>query len=143
MSLTNVTELTKGDYEFRVSVTDENNNTASGSVSVTVTQSKFSIFVTKKKQPSTSVLNEVSISDQNAPPKANAGGDQTVILPASVIMLNGSQSSDDLGIVRWKWTREPDSLAIGRVLGSSDISSVLMVTGHHSNFSFQTISNLF
>lgn len=55
MSLTNVTELTKGDYEFRVSVTDENNNTASGSVSVTVTQSKFSIFVTKKKQPSTSV----------------------------------------------------------------------------------------
>lgn len=104
MSFTNVTELTKGDYEFRVTVTDENNNTASGSVSVTVTQ------------------------NQNAPPKANAGGDQTVILPASVIMLNGSQSSDDLGIVNWKWSREPDSLAIGRVLGSSDTSPVLMLT---------------
>ncbi|XP_034230369.1 dyslexia-associated protein KIAA0319-like protein [Thrips palmi] len=104
MSHTNATDLTKGDYEFRITVTDENNNTASGSVFVTVTQ------------------------NQNAPPKANAGGDQTVILPASVIMLNGSQSSDDLGIVSWKWTREPDSLAIGRVLGSTDTSSVLMLT---------------
>lgn len=67
------------------------------------------------------------LADQNTPPKANAGGDQTVVLPASVIILNGSQSSDDLGIVSWKWTREPNSLAIGRVLGSSDITPTLMV----------------
>lgn len=101
---TNVTNLTKGDYEFRVTVTDENNNKATGSLFVTVTQNK------------------------NAPPKANAGGDQTVILPTSIVLLNGSQSIDDLGIVSWKWTREPDSLAIGRVLGKSDSTSILMLT---------------
>lgn len=101
---TNVTDLTKGEYEFHVTVTDENNNNSTGSVFVIVTQ------------------------NQNAPPKANAGGDQTVILPASVVMLNGSHSSDDLGIVSWKWTREPDSLAIGRVLGISDTTPILMLT---------------
>ncbi|KAK3919328.1 Dyslexia-associated protein KIAA0319-like protein [Frankliniella fusca] len=101
---TNVTDLTKGEYEFHVTVTDENNNNSTGSVFVTVTQNK------------------------NAPPKANAGGDQTVILPISVVTLNGSHSSDDLGIVSWKWTREPDSLAIGRVLGNSDSTPILMLT---------------
>ncbi|KAJ1521882.1 hypothetical protein ONE63_002221 [Megalurothrips usitatus] len=101
---TNVTDLTKGEYEIRVTVTDENNNNASASVFVIVTQ------------------------NQNAPPKANAGGDQTVILPASVVVLNGSQSSDDLGIVNWKWTRESNSLAIGRILGTSDTTPILLLT---------------
>ncbi|KAK7867796.1 hypothetical protein R5R35_001209 [Gryllus longicercus] len=103
-SRTNVSELTKGQYEFQLTVTDENNNKASDSVLVTVTQNK------------------------NAPPKANGGGDQTIILPISVVKLNGSQSSDDLGIVQWLWTREPNSLALGKVIGETDRTPILMLT---------------
>jgi hypothetical protein len=43
-------------------------------------------------------------------------------------VLNGSRSSDDLGIVKWEWIREPSSLALGQVIGDSDHSSVLMVS---------------
>lgn len=49
---TNVTDLTKGDYEFRIIVSDENNNNASGSVFVTVTQSKSTKFITIVKKQS-------------------------------------------------------------------------------------------
>lgn len=127
---TNATDLTKGDYQFRVVVTDENSNNASGSVFVTVTQSMWScakICLVLSFLVAISLCQYWFFLDQNAPPKANGGGDQTIILPVSVIVLNGSQSSDDLGIVSWKWTREPDSLAIGRILGTSDTSSSLLV----------------
>jgi hypothetical protein len=40
-SRTNVTDLTKGEYEIQLTVTDDNHNNASDSVLVTVTQSKF------------------------------------------------------------------------------------------------------
>lgn len=40
-SKTNASELTKGEYEFQVTVIDSNGNSASDSVTVTVTQSKF------------------------------------------------------------------------------------------------------
>nr|CAD7429431.1 unnamed protein product [Timema monikensis] len=103
-SQTNVTDLTKGDYEFQLTVTDDSGNKASDVVHVTVTQNK------------------------NARPKANGGGDQTVVLPVSVVVLNGSQSSDDLGIVHWQWTREGSSLALGKVVGETDTSPVLMLT---------------
>jgi len=66
-------------------------------------------------------------TDQNAPPKANAGGDFKVSLPISVLKLNGSRSSDDLAVVRWKWTRDESSLAQGTVLDDSDSSPILMV----------------
>lgn len=42
-SRTNVTELTKGEYEIQLTVTDDNQNSATDSVVVTVTQSKFPI----------------------------------------------------------------------------------------------------
>lgn len=41
VSKTNVTGLTKGNYIFKVSVTDDNNNVASDTVYVVVNQSKF------------------------------------------------------------------------------------------------------
>lgn len=66
-------------------------------------------------------------SDSNAPPKANAGGDQTVVLPVGVLVLNGSQSQDDLGIAKWQWTREPTSLALGTVIAGTDTTPTLMV----------------
>ena len=42
-SCTNVTDLTKGEYEIQLTVTDDNQNSATDSVVVTVTQSKFPV----------------------------------------------------------------------------------------------------
>nr|XP_034182406.1 dyslexia-associated protein KIAA0319 isoform X2 [Osmia lignaria] len=103
-SITNITKLTKGDYEFKLTVIDDNGNKNSDTVQVKVTQNK------------------------NAPPKANAGGDQVVIAPISALIINGSQSTDDLRISEWIWTRDPSSLAIGTIIQDTDKSSVLMVT---------------
>lgn len=103
-SVTNVTGLTKGEYKFQLTVTDGNSNSATDVVTVTVTQ------------------------NSNAPPKANAGGDQVVALPVDVLVLNGSKSNDDLGIAKWQWTREPTGLAMGTIIGGTDTSPVLMLT---------------
>ena len=103
-SITNITKLTKGDYEFKLTVIDDNGNKNSDTVQVKVTQNK------------------------NAPPKANAGGDQVVIAPISALIINGSQSTDDLRISEWIWTRDSSSLAIGTIIQDTDKSSVLMVT---------------
>lgn len=103
-SRTNVTELTKGIYVIGLIVTDGNGNNASDIIKITVYQNK------------------------NTPPKANAGGDKTVVLPVSAIVLNGSLSWDDLAIVKWDWIREPNSLAAGNIILNSDHSSVLIVT---------------
>ena len=59
---------------------------------------------------------------------ANAGGDQTITLPQNAIYINGSKSSDDLGIVSYSWTRESSSLAIGTIVGNSDKEAVLIVS---------------
>lgn len=66
-------------------------------------------------------------TDKNAPPKANAGGDQVVVAPISALIINGSQSTDDLRINEWIWSRDPSSLAIGTIVQNTDKSSVLMV----------------
>lgn len=72
--------------------------------------------------------------DKNTPPKANAGGDKTVVLPISAIILNGSLSWDDLAIVKWDWIREPNSLAAGNIILNSDHSPVLIVCLLFINF---------
>lgn len=64
----------------------------------------------------------------NAGPRADAGGDQTLIMPVDVLIVNGSKSTDDLRITSWQWTREPTSLAIGTIINHSDKSPVLMVS---------------
>ncbi|KAG7209539.1 hypothetical protein KM043_015619 [Ampulex compressa] len=103
-SVTNVTKLTKGDYVFKLTVIDDNGNKDSDTVNVKVTQNK------------------------NASPKANAGGDQVVIAPISALIINGSQSTDDLKIGQWLWTREASSLAIGTIVQDTDKSPILMLT---------------
>ncbi len=67
------------------------------------------------------------LTEENQRPKANAGGDQSVSLPLKWIILNGSASTDDLGIQSWLWTREPESLAAGAIIANSDRTSTLMV----------------
>uniref|UniRef100_A0A182YN71 MANSC domain-containing protein n=1 Tax=Anopheles stephensi TaxID=30069 RepID=A0A182YN71_ANOST len=103
-SIANATAMTIGDYVFELIVSDDANNNASDRVRITVVQEK------------------------NTAPIANAGGDQTVTLPTNILVLNGSRSSDDLGIVRYSWTREPSSLAMGTIIGGTDSKPVLMLT---------------
>lgn len=68
--------------------------------------------------------------DKNAAPIARVAGEvQNITLPISVLVLNGSSSSDDLAIVNYSWTRESDSNAVGSVIGNSDHEAVLMLTG--------------
>ncbi|XP_045451148.1 dyslexia-associated protein KIAA0319 [Melitaea cinxia] len=103
-SIANATALTKGQYVFSLTVLDDNGNSATDNVTVTVAQNK------------------------NSPPKADAGGDQVLNLPLSVLILNGSKSSDDFRIVSWKWTRSGSGLAAGTVILHSDTQPVLMLT---------------
>jgi dyslexia-associated protein KIAA0319-like protein len=66
---------------------------------------------------------------KNAAPVARiVGGSQNYTLPLSVLILNGTSSSDDLAIVNYSWTRESDSLAVGDVIGTSNHKAVLMVS---------------
>lgn len=68
-------------------------------------------------------------AEKNAAPIARiTGGSQNVTLPLSVLVLNGSTSSDDLAIVNYSWTRESESLAVGDVIGTTDHEAVLMVS---------------
>lgn len=93
-----------GLYEFELTVADESNNTATDSVWIKVVQEK------------------------NSPPIANAGGDQSITLPVSAIYFNGSLSSDDLGVVKYKWTREDASLAAGQIVADTDNQPVMIVS---------------
>lgn len=103
-SIANATALTKGMYTFSLTVLDNNGNTASDNVTVTVTQNK------------------------NSPPKADAGGDQVLSLPLSMLILNGTKSSDDFRIVSWRWARVSSGMAAGTVVLNSDTQPVLMLT---------------
>ena len=59
---------------------------------------------------------------------ARGGGDQTIQLPTNSIYVNGSQSYDDLGIVKYEWTRDSASLAIGTIVGNTNHEAVLIVS---------------
>ncbi|RWS17862.1 dyslexia-associated protein KIAA0319-like protein [Dinothrombium tinctorium] len=89
----------------------------------------FMLTVTNAKGVNaTSLVNITVVQAKNLAPIANAGGDKTVVLPVSVLFVNGTNSKDDIGIVSYKWTREPDSLAAGKIIANSDTSPVLQLT---------------
>uniref|UniRef100_A0A0R3RQZ4 REJ domain-containing protein n=1 Tax=Elaeophora elaphi TaxID=1147741 RepID=A0A0R3RQZ4_9BILA len=70
----------------------------------------------------------ILIRSKNEAPIAKARG-MTITLPASVAFLNGSESSDDAGIVRWLWTAHDDVPACITFLGNSRVESVAILTG--------------
>ena len=53
------------------------------------------------------------ITEINIPPVAHAGPDISIQLPNDVVELDGSESTDDKGIVSYEWKRNPKSPAAG------------------------------
>lgn len=100
----NVTGLTKGEYQFRLTAVDNLGNEDSAVTSVTVSQ------------------------DANMEPTAVAGIDYDITLPTLTISFNGSQSHDDFRITRWVWTRLSSSPAAGRIVGDTYLSPVLYMS---------------
>lgn len=128
--IANATGLTIGTYVFELLIVDESNNNASAQTTVTVIQGKNQ----SERIPQYIVpliykfsLNISLFIEKNTPPVAHAGGDQSITLPTNTIYMNGSKSSDDLGIVKYEWTRDATSLAIGNIVGNTDHKSVLIV----------------
>lgn len=110
----NATGLTKGDYVFSLTVEDGAQNKDSAQMTLVVKQ------------------------DENQAPVANAGGIKTYHLPKSVFILDGSKSSDDLKIAKWKWSRSSSSLAAGKIVGDSASNpSLLLVDLVPGNYQFQ------
>lgn len=73
--------------------------------------------------------NSKLITERNAAPVAHInGGDRTITLPVTAIYLNGSESSDDLAVVKYVWTREDISLAAGTIIGNTDKETVMIVS---------------
>lgn len=104
---TNASGLTKGEYQFLLTV-----------------------WVGDDPSKNTSDVVVVMVRhDHNVAPVANAGGDFSVMLPVSEVVVDGSQSSDDVAVTRWLWERDATSLAAGHVINGSDHSHILMFTG--------------
>ena len=52
-------------------------------------------------------------TESNQLPSANAGGRKVLVLPNSTVVLDGSRSTDDQGIVSYLWSRDSSSPAAG------------------------------
>lgn len=74
-----LSNLEEGIYAFELKVTDASNQSSTA---------KVHVFV---KAPT------------NLPPVANAGQNSSINLPQTWAILNGSQSTDDIKIVEFKW----------------------------------------
>lgn len=79
------------------------------------------------------MANNILSIERNAAPIANAGGDRTITLPITAIYLNGSQSSDDLAVVKYVWTREDTSQAAGVIIDNTDKQPVMIVRAKQSS----------
>jgi len=104
-AVTNVTSITEGKYTFRLTVTDNSGN----------------------KATDTTVL--VIQHDTNLPPVAEPGPDHHLVLPQDSVILDGTGSSDDLGVDRWSWSRGPSSPAAGGPVAGLTTQPTLSLTG--------------
>lgn len=110
-TVASVSNLVIGEYKFKLTVKDNED-----------LESSSQIVVTVKENP-------------NRAPVAKAGGDRVVVLPSPLVIINGSASSDDKGIVSYLWTRDKSSPAAGDVVPLSDqqvaLQLVNIVPGHY------------
>jgi hypothetical protein len=79
-----INNLTAGDYQFELTVTDNNGGTAKDVVTVKVI---------------------LAPTPANVVPTANAGGNKTITLPTSAVTLSGSGTDQDGTIVKYQWTK--------------------------------------
>ncbi|XP_067912973.1 dyslexia-associated protein KIAA0319-like isoform X2 [Heterodontus francisci] len=99
-----VNGLQVGMYQFGLTVTDQQGLSSSKTVTVTVKE------------------------ETNNRPVASAGGNHFLALPNNSITLDGSNSTDDQGIVSYLWTRDGQSPAAGEVIHGSDHDAKLQLT---------------
>jgi hypothetical protein len=99
MASTSATGLVEGVYIFRLTVTDNKDATASDDVQVTV---------------------KAALPPPDMAPVANAGPDQTIILPTNKVQLNGSGTDADGTITAYQWQKieGPDSYQISAPTGA-------------------------
>lgn len=76
-----VKNLSQGDHQYLLTVTDSSGQTDTDTVSVIVT------------------------AENNTPPIAEAGGNVTVVFPVLEAVLNGTRSEDDYRITSFRWTQ--------------------------------------
>lgn len=92
---TNILQLTDlkvpGNYTFKLTLTDSNGAQNSSSATINV------------------------LKGTDYPPEANAVPNVMVRLPHNSIILNGSQSTDDRGIVAWEWIKDMSDTTSGAV----------------------------
>lgn len=100
-AITKVTGLIPGLYTFNLTVTNSKHMSDWATVNVTITQSR------------------------NAPPVALISPDQTITCPCDLVEIDGSESYDDIDIVEYRWSREPDSLAAGTIVNASHLQPIL------------------
>lgn len=83
-SMTVVSKLEVGSYQFELMVTDNGGLTALDTMAIQV----------------------LAVAPSNLPPVARAGSDTTITLPSNSVILNGSASTDpDNNIISYRWTR--------------------------------------
>lgn len=112
------------------SVIINNPQSAIGSVSkLAVGQYLFQLTVKDEKGLKSQATTAVNVKEatSNSPPVAHAGGNLVVVLPVNVVMINGSQSNDDMGIVSYFWRKDRSSPAAGDILLNSDHEPVLQL----------------
>jgi len=105
--------LVAGTYVYELTVTDNDGATEKDRVTITVKAA------TQTQPPVTN----------NTPPVANAGQDQTITLPTSTTMLDGSASTDQNGtITSYQWTQMngPNTATISSFSGAtSEVSDLV------------------
>lgn len=98
---TSITGMSNGVNKFQCTVTQDDGQTASATVNITVTL------------------------PTNVPPTANAGTDQTITLPTSQVTLTGSGTDSDGSIASYSWSK----VSGGTATITSATSATTTVTG--------------
>ena len=101
----NVTGMAAGNYNFRLTVTDNSGATASDDVAVVVK------------------------SAGNVYPVSNAGADQTITLPASALTISSSSTDSDGYIMYWEWSKVSGGAATLANVGQANLSVSGLVAG--------------
>ena len=108
-----LTNLVHGAYVFRLTVTDNKGATATDDITI-----------------------NVALATGNQSPVANAGPDQTIILPANSVTLNGGSSKDpDGSIASYKWVEI--SGPVQYTLSSSTVVSPSLTNLMHGAYVFR------